>query len=57
MEKARKIRAEKRRMVNGRGDGLTRQEIANKYGCSVSTVKKVLSGAHWQEKMMKEYKA
>jgi len=46
-ELAEKMRSEKRRCKNGRGEGLTRQQIAEKYGVSVATVKKVLCGAYW----------
>ena len=47
-EKADEMRALPRKRKNGRGDGYTREEIAEKYDVSVSTVKKVLSGAYWQ---------
>lgn len=40
LEKARSIRKEKRRGPNGRGEGLTRKEIAIKYGVSLATIKK-----------------
>lgn len=48
LEKAEMIRKEPRRAANGSGSGLTRQEIADKYGVSMATVKKVLSGAYWK---------
>lgn len=47
-ELAVKIRAEPRRAKNGRGEGLSKAEIAAKYGVSVATIKKVLSGAYWK---------
>ena len=48
MEAAEAIRNEPRRTKNGRGDGMTRQQIADKYGVSLATVKKVLSGVYWK---------
>lgn len=48
IEAAEAIRNEPRRSKNGRGDGMTREDIAEKYGVSVATVKKVLSGVYWR---------
>lgn len=45
---AKQIRSEPRRGANGRGVGLSKAEIAAKYGVSVATIKKVLSGAYWR---------
>lgn len=42
------MRKETRRSRNGRGCGMTREDIAEKYGVSLATVKKVLSGAYWK---------
>lgn len=58
MEKAEEIRSLPRRAANGTGDGYTRQEIADMYGVSLATIKKVLSGAYWSsgEKIVKAYK-
>lgn len=53
MEKAREIRALPRRSANGTGDGYTRKEIAEMYGVSLATIKKVVSGAYWQERELK----
>lgn len=47
METAQKIRSEPRRSRNGRGPGMTKKQIAEKYGVSVATIKKVLSMAYW----------
>jgi len=56
LEKANEMRALPRRTKNGRGDGYTRQEIADMYGVSLATVKKVLSGSYWSaEKVTKAY--
>jgi len=49
MEKAREIRALPKKAKNGRGPGYARKEIANMYGVSLATIKKVLSGAYWKE--------
>lgn len=46
--KANQIRKEKRVGANGRGEGMTRQQIADKYEVSVATIKKVLSGEYWK---------
>jgi len=50
VEDANRIRREPRRAKNGRGTGLTRSDIAKKYGVSVATIKKVLSGEYWPER-------
>lgn len=47
---AEEIRSLPRIAKNGRGEGYTRQQIANMYGVSVATIKKVLSGAYWKTK-------
>lgn len=47
-QKVKRIRAEKRVGLNGRGPGMTKQQIATKYGVSVATIKKVLSGEYWK---------
>ena len=49
IEKANEIRAMPRRLQNGKGDGYTRQEIANLYGVSLATIKKVLSNSYWKQ--------
>ena len=41
------ILGEARKAPNGRGPGLTRIEIAEKYGCSVATVDEIRAGTHW----------
>ncbi|MAX51651.1 MAG: hypothetical protein CMH22_15930 [Methylophaga sp.] len=47
-EKADEMRSLPRRAKNGRGSGYSREDMAEKYGVSVATVKKVLSGAYWK---------
>lgn len=49
IEKASEIRSIPRRLKNGRGEGYTRQEIANLYGVSLATIKKVLSNSYWKQ--------
>lgn len=49
LDRAKEIRAEKRRCKNGRGSGMTRLEIAEKYNVSLATIKKVLSLSIWRE--------
>lgn len=49
IELAERMRAEPRRGRNGRGPGMSREDLAEKYGVSVATVKKVLSGAYWKK--------
>tara|TARA_Y100001951_G_scaffold88333_1_gene79840 strand:- start:92 stop:379 length:288 start_codon:yes stop_codon:yes gene_type:complete len=48
LEKAQEIRRLPRKARNGRGDGYSRAELAEMYGVSVATIKKVLSGAYWR---------
>ncbi|WP_162500901.1 helix-turn-helix domain-containing protein [Modicisalibacter coralii] len=47
-EKADEMRDLPRRAKNGRGPGYSKAEIAEMYGVSVATVKKVLSGDYWK---------
>lgn len=48
-ETAASIRQEcRRRIPGGYTDGLTRDQLAGKYGCSVATIKKVLDGNYWR---------
>ena len=55
LEKAREIRSKKRRGINGKGEGLTRKEIALMYNVSLATIKKVLSNTYWKETVAKTW--
>ena len=43
------IRSEcRRRTTSGYSSGLTREQLAKKYKCSIATIKKVLDGGYWE---------